>query len=386
MPQKLYTLQFWLLCASHALFGASFTMIIPELPAYLDSLGGEAYKGWIIALFTLMAGISRPFSGKLSDTVGRMPVMVFGTLVCVVCSALYPLLPTVAGFLILRFFHGFSTGFKPTAASAYLADIVPVARRGEAMGILGVSMNVGASASPPIGSWIAGVWDLDAMFYTSSGMAFLSILILFGMKETLKNKVPFSGKLLAVKWEDVIDKRAIPPAIVTLLMYFCYGVLLTIVPDQSEFLGMSNKGIFFTSLTAASVMARLFAGRVSDRYGRVQVIKVSSLLVVGSLLVMAWANTPLMVIIASGLIGFSTGLTAPTVFAWTIDRSDADARGRAMATTYIFLEIGIGAGALISAWLYANNPDNFMLAFVVTAAVAFLAWVYLQFIFRSKPQ
>lgn len=386
MSTRLYTAQFWLLCASHALFGASFTMIIPELPSYLDSLGGEDYKGWIIALFTLMAGISRPFSGKLADTVGRMPVMIFGTLVCVVCSALYPLLPTVAGFLVLRFFHGFSTGFKPTASSAYLADIVPVARRGEAMGVLGVSMNVGASASPPIGSWIAGIWNLDAMFYTSSGMAFLSIIILAGMKETLSEKQAFSLKLLAVKRNDIIDPKAIPPAIVTLLMYFCYGVLLTIVPDQCEHLGLSNKGIYFTSLTAASIMARLFAGRVSDRYGRVQVIKVSSLLVVASLLVMAWANTPFMIILASGLIGFSTGLTAPTVFAWTIDRSDPDGRGRAMATTYIFLEIGIGAGALISAWIYANNPANFMLAFIVTATVAFLSWLYLQFIFRSKPQ
>ncbi|MEZ4687913.1 MAG: MFS transporter [Bacteroidia bacterium] len=71
-----------------------------------------------------------------------MPVMIFGTLVCVVCSALYPLLPTVAGFLMLRFFHGFSTGFKPTASSAYLADIVAVERRGRSMGVLGVSMNV----------------------------------------------------------------------------------------------------------------------------------------------------------------------------------------------------------------------------------------------------
>jgi predicted MFS family arabinose efflux permease len=118
----------------------------------------------------------------------------------------------------------------------------------------------------------------------------------------------------------------------------------------------------------------------------VQVIKVSSLLVVGSLLVMAWASTPFMIIFASALIGFSTGMTAPTVFAWTIDRSAADGRGRAMATTFIFLEIGIGAGALISAWLYANNPENFMLAFVVTAGTAFLAWVYLQFIFQPKPQ
>ena len=81
---ELYTRPFLLLCASHALFAASFNMMIPELPSYLASLGGADYKGLIIALFTITAGVSRPFSGKLADTIGRLPVMYVGTFACVV--------------------------------------------------------------------------------------------------------------------------------------------------------------------------------------------------------------------------------------------------------------------------------------------------------------
>jgi len=81
-----FNFQFGLLCFSNFLFSTSFSMMIPELPGFLTKLGGAEYKGLIIALFTLMAGISRPFSGKLTDTVGRVPVMIFGSLVCVVCS------------------------------------------------------------------------------------------------------------------------------------------------------------------------------------------------------------------------------------------------------------------------------------------------------------
>ena len=90
--KQLYTLPFLLLCLSHVLFAGSFNMMIPELPAFLTKMGGEDYKGLIIALFTLSAGLSRPFSGKLADSIGRIPVMIFGTVVCVVCSLLYPLL------------------------------------------------------------------------------------------------------------------------------------------------------------------------------------------------------------------------------------------------------------------------------------------------------
>lgn len=377
--QTLYTRDFLLLCASQVLFAASFSMIIPELPAYLESLGGADYKGLIIALFTLTAGISRPFSGKLTDTVGRIPVMVIGTLVCVVCSLLYPVLTTVAGFLLLRLFHGFSTGFKPTASTAFVADIVPWQRRGEAMGIMGVSMNTGASMAPPLGSWLANVYGINTMFFLSSGFALISILILFGLKETLEEKVTFRMGLLKIKPHEIIDATAIAPAVVTVMIYFCYGVILTIVPDQSAFLGLENKGLFLASFTACSILSRLISGRISDRVGRVPVLMVSIFLIGGALLFLGSAQSAWVLLAGSGLLGFSVGTAAPTVFAWTIDRADDLHRGRALATVYIALEIGIGGGAIVSAWLYDNQPDNFFFTFLITSIFTLLAIPYLYF-------
>lgn len=375
---RLYTPQFLLLCLSHVLFAGSFNMIIPELPAYLTALGGADYKGLIIALFTLTAGLSRPFSGKLTDTVGRVPVMVFGTLVCVICSLLYPLLTTVAGFLLLRLFHGFSTGFKPTASSAYVADIAPVYRRGEAMGILGVSMNMGASIFPPVGSWLAGAFSLNVMFFASSGLALFSILILMGLRETLESRQRFGRHALKVSRKEILEPTALAPAVVIALSYVSFGALLTVAPDQSAHLGMVNKGLFFTSFTALSVLSRLVAGRLSDRYGRVPVLKVALLLSALSLALMGEAKTPAMFLAASGFLGFSTGIVGPAAFAWVVDRSPAHYRGRAMATAYIALEVGIGFGALASAWAYGNDPANFPLAFYLMSAMAVVAWVYVQ--------
>jgi len=383
-PQKLYTSQFILLCASYFFFAASFTMIIPELPAYLTSLGGEDYKGLIIGLFTLTAGLSRPFSGKLTDAIGRVPVMIIGTLVCVVCSFLYPFFTTVWGFLLLRLFHGFSTGFKPTASSAYVADIVPVDRRGEAMGMAGVSMNTGAMLAPYFGGVIAINYDWDMMFYTSSAMALFSIVILLGLKETLKDKQPFHPRLLMVKKNEIIDKTAIPPAILVGLLYFSYGVLLTITPDQSVFLGIENKGLFFLVFTVFSIAARLIAGRVSDVYGRLPVIKVSCIFSGLAIAILGFSTTPTFFFVAAGFTGFALGISSPAVMAWVIDRAHDERRGRAMATMYIALEIGIGAGAILSAWLFANNAVNFPLVFIVTGSMAWLAVIYLQFIFKDE--
>jgi len=384
--QPLYTLQFWLLCISTALFSGSFNMMIPELPNYLTSLGGEDYKGLIISLFTLMAGLSRPFSGKLTDVIGRIPVMIFGTLVCVICSLIYPLIAGVGGFLLLRFFHGFSTGFKPTATTAFVADIAPLHRRGEALGLLGISMNLGASITPPIGSWITTVYSIDVMFYVSSALAVFSIIILLNLKETLPNPQPFTPKVLRLKKDEWIEWHAIPPAIVIMLCYFSYGMILTITPDQAEFVGMENKGLFFTSITLASMSSRIFAGKISDRLGRLPVLKVGSFFIACSLTFFGFAENGLMVMIAAACLGFSSGIVAPAAFAWTVDRAVNNEKGKALATAYIFLEIGIGGGAILSAWIYNNKPENFMMTYAIGAAICFCAFLYLQIAMRKKAE
>ncbi len=382
--QALFTYQFFVLCLSTALFSASFNMIIPELPDFLTTLGGEDYKGLIIGLFTLTAGLSRPLSGKLTDTIGRIPVMVVGTIVCVIASLFYPFVLTVSAFLMLRLFHGFSTGFKPTATTAYVADIVPASRVGEAMGILGISMNFGASIAPPIGSYFAIIWSLDAMFYISSGLAVISVFLLIGLKETHDDRQPLKWSSFKLSWKDVYDPTAIAPGIVTVFTYAGFGVMLTIVPDQSTYVGLENKGLFFTVFTVASIASRFFAGKTSDIYGPIPVMKIAAILIAIGMVLMGLADTPLSLMIGSGFLGFAAGMNSPAVFAWAIDRCNPRHRGRAMATVYIALEIGIGMGAVISAWIYNNDYDRFDITFFTFAGLALIAPVYLQFIFKDK--
>lgn len=373
--QVLYTRPFLLLCLSHALFAGSFNMMIPELPSYLSSLGGAEHKGLIIALFTITAGVSRPFSGKLADTVGRLPVMYIGTFACVVCSLLYPQLAFVSGFLALRFFHGFSTGFKPTGTSAYVADIVPDGRRGEAMGTLGICLSLGASSSPPLGSWLVKHYDINAMFYASAIFAVLSMLILMGLTETLREKQPFKLSLLKVGRHDVFDPLAIPAAIVMIFCYISYGVILTLVPDLSDQLGVENRGTFFTIFTLASVSTRFSAGKISDRLGRVPVLKASAILIAIAMITFAVADSKHMLYLASALFGLGNGVFSPAINAWTVDLGDPGRKGRALATMYISLEIAIGGGALIAGWFAGHLAGVFYFA----ALASLLGWVYLTF-------
>ncbi len=376
-----YTVGFWLMCLSSFLFFLSFNLLLPELPDHLTRLGGGQYKGFIIALFTLTAALSRPFSGKLADTVGRIPVMVFGSLVCFVCGFFYPFALTVAGFLGLRLLHGFSTGFKPTGTAAFVADIVPVARRGEAMGLLGVMGSLGMAAGPALGSWVAQHYSLNTMFYLSSGAALLSLLVQGTLTETLPlaQRQRFRWSLLKLKWDEVLEPRVFSPAVVTLLCLFPYGAVLTVIPDQSRLLGLTGptKGLFYVCFTVASLAVRLLAGKASDTHGRVPVLRWSAGLLAGGLALLVWSPSVPVFLAGALVFGLGTGLNSPTLYAWTIDLSHPERRGRGVATMYIALETGIGLGALLAGWVFNNRPGRLPWVHAaslvcVLAALAFL--------------
>ena len=341
-------------------------------------MGGEDYKGLIIALFTLSAGLSRPFSGKLADQLGRIPVMMVGAGVCFVVSLLYPVLSFVGGFLFLRFAHGFSAGFTPTGASAYVADIVPFYQRGEAMGLQSLFGSLGMAAGPAIGGWIASYWPVEVLFYCSSFTSIFSILILLRLKETLTEKSAFQWKMFSLKKDELIEKRVLLPSGILFLSVFSFGVVLTIIPDLSTHLGIQNKGLFFAVFTLSSLGVRLIAGRTSDRLGRVVVMRVASLVMVAAMLAIGFATSKTILLCSAVLFGAAVGMYSPTTTAWVVDRSLDQFRGRALATMYIFLEVGIGLGAIVAAWLYDNNPKNFPLVFFFAAGVAALGFLILM--------
>lgn len=381
--EKIYTRPFWLVCVSSLLFFASFNMILPELPAYLEQLGGADYKGLIIALFTLTAMISRPFSGKLTDRIGRVPVIMAGALVCLICSLCYPLLTTLSGFFLLRFIHGFSTGFTPTGQTAYLADIVPADRRGEAMGYLGSAGALGMAAGPALGGWIAQLYSIEAMFYCSSFCALVSLVILTRLRETAVHTSRFSVRHLAVERSDLFEPRVLAPCLVMALCAYSYGAVYTLLPDYGKHLGILNKGLLFMYFTIASLIVRLVAGKASDRYGRVAVLRLSTGLALVSMLVIGLAETKLQLIVGIVLYGLAQGSTSPTLLAWATDLSDPVRKGRGVASLYIFMEFGIGLGALASGWLYANEVNHL---FPVFAVCAFLCLTAFLFLVRARKQ
>jgi MFS family permease len=355
-------------------------MLIPELPQFLSQLGGADYKGFIIGLFTITAAVSRPFSGKLADKIGRKPIIYFGVSICTVCALLYPLLSTIFGFFMVRLLHGFCAGTAPTANSAILADIVPPNKRGEAMGFMGLLTSIGTAISPSLGSFITSHYSLEVMFYVACFLGFLSCLLIFFVKETVAHRQPLRWYHFNIRAEDVIEPTVIQPATVMFLYTIAFGAVLTVAPDISQFLHIENKGLFMAFYTFGSILVRLYAGKVSDKYGRIKVLRWGITLQVIALACMGFATHATALLMCIFLYGMSMGITSPAILAWTIDQTNHTNRGRALATSYLAMELGIGSGAFMAGWLYNNNPAMFAYTFwavILPSAVALAFLAYL---------
>jgi len=318
-------------------------------------LGRESYKGLIIALFTVTAAISRPFSGKMADTVGRKSTMYIGTAVSIIITLLYPISGTIAFYLTLRFFHGFSTGFLPTGATALVTDLLPENKRGQGMGVFGTGIALGLGVGQAFGTPIAKALSINGLFIVSGLTAALSMLLIKSVKETLPHPQPFSFRIFRIKGEDILEKNVLPAAMVMFLTTICTGLVLVLTPDMSVYLNIENKGWYYVFYVISTIFVRLFAGQLSDKIGRRQALLLGVSFLILAMLMTGNAKTEFWYTAASFIFGVATGISSPTLFAWMADLSPKNRRGVGAGTLFIALELGILIGSMNTIVVYDNT-------------------------------
>jgi MFS family permease len=381
-----YSKNFWLMCLAMFFFMTSFNLILPELNNYISILDGADKKGLIITLFTISAAISRPFSGKLADTIGRKKVIYLGIICSFLVLLIYPFSFSVFFFLTLRFLHGFSAGFAPTGATALLTDLIPEKSRGHAMGIWGTFISLGIGVGQTLGSWIYLSFGFTILFLIGALFSLIAFILVFWIKETLVNQQKFNFKLLRISWKDVFEPNVLPAAFVMLLSAMCSGMIFVLTPDLSTYLGISNKGFFFGIYVIATILIRLLTSSLSDRIGREKTLLIGCFILVISMLLVGTSNSIVSYIFAAIIFGIATGITSPTMFAWTADLSHEDRRGVGAGTMFIALEFGIMFGALLTLVSYDSTKSTIFLTFLIGAMMATIACIYLIVIIARKQK
>lgn len=338
----------------------------------ITDLNGADFKGMLFILFSVTALISRPFSGKLSDTIGRKKVMYIGIVIGVLTTVIYPFVG-LTGFLILRLSHGFSAGFLPTGATALVTDLLPVKGRGVAMGIWGTFISVGFGFGNFFCGMILELVGLNGLFFIAASFALLAGILTFKLKETLPNPQRFKLSLLNVNFDDVFEPTVLVPAFIMFCAAISTGVIFVTSSDISEYLNIANKGWFFIFYMSSTILVRIFAGGLSDRIGRRKSLIIGLSFLIVSMFLIASAQEVIQYTIGAIAYGLATGVNSPTIFAWTADLSPETRRGVGAGTVFIALELAIMVGAIITLVLYDNTMESARIIYLAASVFGFIA-------------
>jgi MFS family permease len=358
-------------------FMLSFNLILPEMNGFISQLGGSEVKGSIIFLFSVAAGISRPFAGKLADLIGRKRSIYIGLGIAITSSLSYPFVSWLGFFFALRCLHGLSAGFAPTGATALLTDMLPPDRKGAAMGLWGTFISLGIGVGQALGSFIFSHSNFDTLFMCAACLGIISLLLLTPIKETLPTQLRFDRRQLLIRWDDVVEPTVKPAATIMMLTAISSGVIFVLSPDYSAYLGIANKGYFFGIYVLTTIGVRLVFSSLSDRIGRRETMLFGCSLLVLSMIYLGLADDIWSYTIAAGIFGLATGISSPTLFAWTADLSLVHRRGTGSGTLFIALEIGILIGSGLTFLFYKNTIESARICMFIAAGFGAIALLLL---------
>jgi MFS family permease len=381
-----YKKDFWLLSFSMFFFMLSFNLILPEMNGFISSLGGSEVKGSIIFLFSIAAGLSRPFAGKLADLIGRKRSVYIGLAIAIIASLSYAWVGALYLFFVLRFAHGLSAGFAPTGATALLTDMLPPGKKGAAMGLWGTFISLGIGVGQALGSYIFAHSNFNTLFMASAGFGVLALMLLSPIKETLPEQQAFRWRQLLIKWEDVVEPSVKPAALIMLLTAISSGLIFVLTPDYSAYLGIANKGYFFGIYVLSTIGIRLVFSSLSDRIGRRETMLIGCSLLVLSMTLLGFSDDIWSYSLAAAIFGLATGISSPTLFAWTADLSLPQRRGTGAGTLFIALEIGILVGSGLTFLFYKNTIESARTCLFIAAGFGGVALLFLLLQMRKVKQ
>ncbi|MDP2725906.1 MAG: MFS transporter [Dehalococcoidia bacterium] len=370
---KVLTRQFVFLCLTNFLHFLTVYSLLVTLPVYAVTLGApEGQVGFVTAAVTLTSFLALPYLGRWVDRLGRTtllhlgPLLLLGEAIALPHVSWFPLL-VATGVICGAGLASFQTG-----APTLVADIAPIHRRGEAVGILGAFTTSAVALSPTIATYVmrspAGFPGLFTMTAVLAGAAFA---LSFVIKEPPRRTTPaVVGSLL--------NPRAFLPGFCIFSITLAYGAFISFLPGQAPRIGMDNAGLFFTVYAIATILVRILAGGISDRVGRIPVIIPALFIVAGATLMVGLSDSPGMILLAAAFWGLGYGSAHPTILALAVDRASPDQRSSAVTTFNVGYNLGVTVGALGMGFLLEATSFSMMAAVAGVAPVIALTALYLR--------
>ena len=352
----------------------------PIIPLYASSLGASWTE---IGLLGTSWGLTLMFlaiaTGRLSDRLGRKPLLIASGVLSTTAALLYLISSTVLQIILIRILEGAVWALFWPAVEALATEIVDAKRAGRAMGMVSASYGIAFATSSVAAGSITSVFGYLQTFMIYLVLSLISIfLAVFLLRGTPRR----SESAVAREESGKLDSSSLSSKM-TILAYFLggsytfgLGVMLTLFSVFAKSLSVAVFliGVLFGFFWLGRIIGSVGGGRVSDKYGRGPIVIVAMLGSVAGFMLAAFSTGIDMLLGAVVILGFSIGTSFPVSVAIISDNVPVSKRGYAMG----IYETSCAAGFMLAASFGGLLSDlysprmPYLLAAIVSLAAAII--------------
>ncbi len=381
------------------IFLVGFGIVIPIIPILSRNFGATAFEvGLLLAVYSFMQFIFSPFWGKLSDRIGRRPILLF----CLVGEGLSYLLFAYARSLEMLFLARILAGFfgaSLSTASAYISDITPSHERSKGMALIGAAFGLGFVVGPALGGLLA-VWGrhispephFDTTFSSLwvAGICFANFIFASKfLKESLNEKSASAAK--TKRFSTLFHYLNVKTVGSLMGVFFLTslamsGMEATLILFMGEKFGWDVKQVSFGFAYIGVIIVftqGFLVRRLLPKWGERKVLLIGVLLFALGLTTIAIAGTIGMMAVAITLLSLGNGLANPSVMGSISLLTPPQEQGAVMGTNQSMASLGRILGPPLGGLLYGSVALT--APFWVSGLLAFVAFALVLKIYRLIP-
>lgn len=333
---------FLALCALILVNQMGFGIITPVLPAYARSFGLDASSvGLVIGIYGFARFLANVPAGQLAERRGRRQVLIVGTVITSIASALIATATSLPLLLAYRLLAGLGAATVLTGGQIMVGDIATPENRGRMMSTYQGFFLVGVGLGPAPGGILADQFGLRAPFVAYAIFSALAcVLAMLVIRETKPEAG--SASAAAISSAASADGARIRATLfsrpflligaVSFVQFFARtGAVFTAVP----LLGIDRAGLTASQIGYAMAGVNLLniatlypSGQLADRVGRKLAIAPATLFCGLAMLLWGRATDYPSFILAAAVWGLGSGISGPSPAAYVADLAPADLRGR----------------------------------------------------------
>jgi MFS transporter, DHA1 family, tetracycline resistance protein len=347
-----------------------FGVCIPVLPKYAQDLGASDFvAGLLTGVFSLMVFIASPLWGRLSDRIGRRPVLI----ISILGSATGYFIMGWAGdaklltfLFVARIIDGISGG-NVGAAQAYLADISTKEERSKAMTLIGIAFGAGFVLGPALAGILHSFWPQSSSlpFYVVGVMCLFNALFVF---TSVPESLPLERRSAAhteLPLSDLLrhaDSKLYVNAVAT---YFMSLAAFSIMTQDFTLFGTTRFRLTVADMSyvmaAIGVVGIIVQGgilrRILPKYGEPMLARFGMLLLLASFILLPLVRGMGTLLAVSCLIAVGNSFVQPTLNGLASASVEPEWQGRAMGFLQGIASLGRGIGPILGGWLLGLDRD-----------------------------